>query len=76
MNPGGSSQPARMEVNESAKKGKERAMLAYKLRSDIEQTTDFRKVLEEKVLDSHVDLNLREFLGTLDLIGQEQQRRR
>jgi hypothetical protein len=38
-------------------------MPTYKLRSDIEQKTDLRKVLEEKVLDSHVDLTLRELLG-------------
>ena len=38
-------------------------MSTYKLRSDIEQTTKLRKVLEEKVLDSHVDLTLRELLG-------------
>ena len=63
MKTGGSSQPSRMEVEESMKKGKERAAPAYKLRSDIEQKTDLRKVLEEKVLDSHVDLTLRELLG-------------
>ena len=63
MKPGGSSQPTRMEVEESTKKGKERAAPTYKLRSDIEQTTNLRKVLEEKVLDSHVDLTLRELLG-------------
>jgi hypothetical protein len=33
------------------------------LKSDIEQATDLRKVLEEKILDSHVDLTLRELLG-------------
>jgi hypothetical protein len=63
MKVGGSSQPAQMDVDESAKKGRERAMPTYKLRSDIEQKTDLRKVLEEKVLDSHVDLTLRELLG-------------
>jgi hypothetical protein len=63
MRAGGSSQPARMDVEESAKKGRERAVPTYKLRSDIEQKTDLRKVLEEKVLDSHVDLTLRELLG-------------
>ena len=61
--PSGSSQPARMEVDDSAKKVRERAAPAYKLRSDIEQSTDLRKVLEAKVLDSHVDLTLRELLG-------------
>ena len=39
------------------------AMLTYKLRSDIEQTTDLKKILEEHVLDSHVTLSLRELLG-------------
>jgi hypothetical protein len=63
MRAGGSTLPARMDVEESAKKGRERAMPTYKLRSDIEQKTDLRKVLEEKVLDSHVDLTLRELLG-------------
>ena len=38
------------------------AMLTYKLRSDIEQTTDLKKILEEHVLDSHVTLSLRELL--------------
>ena len=61
--PSGSGQPTRMEVDESTRKGKERAAPTYKLRSDIEQMTDLRKVLEEKVLDSHVDLTLRELLG-------------
>ena len=77
----GSSQPTRMEVDESAKKGKERAAPTYKLRSNIEQTTDLRKVLEEKVLDSHVDLTLRELLGIvkefhdtiMDLIKRKRQ---
>jgi hypothetical protein len=49
-----------MDVDESAMKGRERAMPTYKLRSDIEQKTDLCKVLEETVLDSHVDLTLRE----------------
>ena len=52
-----------MKVDESTKKGKERAAPTYKLRWDIEQTTDLRKVLEGKVLDIHVDLTLRELLG-------------
>ena len=38
-------------------------MTNYKLRSDIEQTTDLKKILEECVLDSHVTLSLRELLG-------------
>ena len=39
MKTGGSSQLARMKVDESMKKGKQRAASTYKLRSDIEQTT-------------------------------------
>jgi hypothetical protein len=62
MRAGGLSQPARMDVDESAKKGREQAMPTYKLRSDIEQKTYLLKVLEEKVLDSHVDLTLRKLL--------------
>ena len=61
--PSGSSQPTRMEVDDFAKKVKECAVLAYKLRLDIEQSNNLRKVLEAMVLDSHVDLTLREFLG-------------
>ena len=38
-------------------------MPTYKLRSDIEQTTDLKKILEERVLDSHMTLSLRELLG-------------
>jgi hypothetical protein len=52
-----------MEVDDFVKKGKERSTSTYKLRSDMEHTTDLRKVLEEKVLDSHFDLTLRELLG-------------
>ena len=63
MKPGGSSQHNQMEVDESVNKGKEEAAPTYKLRSDIEQMTDLRKVFEEKVLDSNVDLTLRELLG-------------
>jgi hypothetical protein len=37
MRAGGSSQPARMDVDESAKKERERAAPTYKLRLDIEQ---------------------------------------
>ena len=61
--PSGSSQPARMEVDDSAKKLRERVVPAYKLRSDIEQSNNLRKVLEAKVLESHVDLSLRGLLG-------------
>jgi hypothetical protein len=54
-----------MDVEESTKKGRERVMPTYKLRSDIEQKTDLHKVLEEKVLESHDDLTLRELLENL-----------
>ena len=50
-------------IEENAKKGKDRLMPTYKLRSEIEQTTNLRKVLEERVLDSRIDLTLRELLG-------------
>jgi hypothetical protein len=52
-----------MEVDDFAKKGKERVSPTYQLKSDIEQPTDLRKVLKEKILDSHVNLTLRERLG-------------
>jgi hypothetical protein len=52
-----------MEVDDSAKTGKERTVPTYRLKSDIEQVTNLRKFLEEKVLDSHIDLTLRELLG-------------
>ena len=57
-------------------------MPTYKLRSDIEQTTDLKKILEELVLDSHVTLSLRELLGitkkafhdtTMDLVKRKRQ---
>ena len=40
-----------------------RAMPTYKLRLDIEQMTDLKKILEEHVLDRHVTLPLTELLG-------------
>jgi hypothetical protein len=61
--PSGTSQPVPMEVNDTTEKGKECTTPSCKLRSDIEQPTNLRKVLEAKVLDSHVDLMLRELLG-------------
>jgi hypothetical protein len=60
--PSGSRQPTLIEVHDSAKKGKQCTTPTYRLKSDIEQATDLRKVLEEKVLDSHIDLTLRELL--------------
>ena len=53
--------PMRVNVEDPARKS--RTMPTYKLRSDIEQTTDLKKILEERVLDSHVTLSLRELLG-------------
>ena len=35
----------------------------YRLGTEIERTTDLRKVLEERILDSKVELSLREVLG-------------
>ena len=35
----------------------------YRLGTEIERTTDLRKVLEERILDSKVELSLREMLG-------------
>ena len=50
-------------MEENSKMGKDRLTPTYKLRSYIEQTTNLRMVLEERVLDSHIDLTLRELLG-------------
>ena len=35
----------------------------YRLGTEIERTTDLRKVLEERILDNKVELSLREVLG-------------
>ena len=35
----------------------------YQLSTEIERTTDLRKILEERILDSKVELSLREVLG-------------
>jgi hypothetical protein len=81
-NPNGTSQSALMEVDDSVRKGKECTAPTYGLKSDIEHSTDLRKVLEEKVLDSHINVTLRELLGItkkefhdtiLDLIKQKWQ---
>ena len=50
-------------IQENAKKWKDRYTPTYKLRLDFEQTTNLRKVLEQRVLDSRIDLTLRELLG-------------
>ena len=52
-----------MEVDESCKERKEQITLAYTLSSDLKQMTHLWQVFEEKVLDSHVDLTLRELLS-------------
>ena len=44
--------PMRVDVDDPARKG--RTMSTYKLRSNIEQTTDLKKIPKECVLDSHV----------------------
>ena len=62
--------------------GKSRTMPTNKLRSDIEQMTDLKKILEERVLDNNVTLSLRELLGItkkefydtiLDLVKRKRQ---
>ena len=53
--------PMKVDIEDPIRKGK--TMPTYKLRSDIEQMTDLKKILEERVLDSHVTLSLRELLG-------------
>ena len=52
-----------MRVNVEDPTRKTRIMPTYKLRLDIEQTIDLKKILEERVLDVHVTLSLRELLG-------------
>ena len=37
--------------------------IGYRLSIEIERTTDLRKVLEERILNSKVELSLREVLG-------------
>ena len=44
-------------------KGKQKVALTFKLTSDIETSTDIKKVLESKILNSKVKLTLREVLG-------------
>ena len=47
--------------NPSVPDGKRQA--GFRLSTEIERTTDLRKVLEERILDSKVELSLREVLG-------------
>ena len=44
-------------AQDNAKKGE------YRLGTEIERSMDLRKVLEERILDSKVELSLREVLG-------------
>ena len=44
-------------------RGKERIGPAFKLRSEIEQSTDLKRVMEERILDSRIEFTLREVLG-------------
>ena len=53
--------PVKVGIEDPARRT--RTMPTYKLRSDIEQTADLKKILEERILDSHVTLSLREQLG-------------
>ena len=45
------------------KKGKEGMGLTFKVCSEIEQITDLKCVMEERILDSQLAFTLREFLG-------------
>ena len=44
-------------------KGKQKVTPSFKLASDIETSTDLKHVLESRILDSKVELTLREVLG-------------
>ena len=55
--------PMRVDVEDPARKGK--TMPTYKRRSDIEQTIDIKKIIENCVLDSQMTLSLRELLGIM-----------
>ena len=50
-------------VSPDIEKGKDKKSPSFKLLSDIEASTDLKKVLEERILDSKVELSLRELLG-------------
>ena len=66
----------------SEEKGKGKTIPAFKLASDIEQRTELKNVLEERILDSWVEFSLRELLGIakkefhdllVDLVKRERQ---
>ena len=50
-------------VSPEVEKGKNKKSPSFKLLSDIETSTDLKKILEERILDSKVELSLRELLG-------------
>jgi hypothetical protein len=50
-------------VSPDVEKGIDKKSPSFRLLSDIEASTDLKKVLEERVLDSKVELSLRELLG-------------
>ena len=50
-------------VSPDVEKGMDKKSPSFRLLSDIEASTDLKKVLEERVLDSKVELSLRELLG-------------
>ena len=56
---------SRLKKNDAGASGShERVKHAgYQLGSEIERATDLRKVLEERILDSRVELSLQEVLG-------------
>ena len=51
-------------VRPEVEKGRIKKSPSFKLLSDIETSTDLKKILEERILDSKVELSLRELLGT------------
>ena len=52
-----------MHAKEFSKKGNESTLATQNLRLDIKVTTSLKKTLQEIVLNSYVDITLREFLG-------------
>ena len=50
-------------VSPEVENGKNKKSPLFKLLSDIESSTDLKKILEERILDTEVELSLRELLG-------------
>ena len=50
-------------VSPEVENGKNKKSPSFKLLSDIEASTYLKKILEERILDSKVELSLRELLG-------------